>query len=44
MARDDVKTIISDWTHYWYKEFKELNDIVTEAAEDELQNEEWKRN
>lgn len=43
MQRDDVKTIISDWTHYRYKEFKELNDIVTQAAEEELQNNEWKR-
>ena len=43
MKRRDVKTIISDWTHYRYKEFKELNDIATEAAEDELQNSEWKR-
>lgn len=43
MARDDVKTIISDWTHYRYKEFKELNDITTQAAEEELQNNEWKK-
>ena len=43
MKRPDVQTIISDWTHYRYKEFKELNDIATETAEDELQNSEWKR-
>lgn len=43
MKRQDVQTIVSDRTHYRYKEFKELNDIATEYAEEELQNNEWKR-
>lgn len=43
MQRSDVRNIVRDWTHYRYWEFKELNDIAIEAAEDQLQNDEWKR-
>jgi hypothetical protein len=33
-----------DWVHYWYKEFKELDDIATEYAEDQIANAEYKKN
>lgn len=42
MARDDVRQIVNDWTSYWYKEFRELDQIAIEAAEDQLQNDEYK--
>jgi hypothetical protein len=38
MKRTDVRQIVNDWTHYWYKEFQELDDIATEAAQDQLTN------
>ena len=42
--RADVKQMANDWVHYWYKEFKELDDIATEYAEDQLENAEYKKN
>lgn len=42
MKRDDVKQIVNDWTSYWYWEFRELDQIAIEAAEDQLSNKEYK--
>lgn len=42
MKRTDVRQIVNDWTHYWYKEFQELDDIATEAAQDQLTNNAYK--
>jgi len=42
MKRDDVKQIVKDWAHYWYWEFRELDKIAIDAAEDQLSNKEWK--
>lgn len=43
MARDDVRTAVNDWIHYRYKEFEELDQIATEAAEDQLSNDNYKK-
>lgn len=42
MARDDVQTVVKDWVHYRYKDFRELDQIATQAAEEALQNNVWK--
>lgn len=42
MQRDDVRQIVYDWTSYWYWEFRELDQIAIEAAEDQLTNKEYK--
>ena len=42
MQRNDVRQIVNDWAHYWYKEFQELDDIATEAAQDQLTNDAYK--
>lgn len=41
-AREDVQTILKDWVHYWYWEFRELDQIAIDAAEDQLSNKERK--
>lgn len=43
MKRSDVQNVVNDWVHYWYKEFRELNDIATEYAEDQIANAEYKK-
>lgn len=35
MQREDVQTVTRDWVHHWFGELKELEDIVTEQAEDD---------
>ena len=40
--REDVQQILKDWTTYRYWEFRELDQIAIEAAEDQLSNKEWK--
>lgn len=40
----DIVNMQKDWVHYWYKEFKELDDIATEYAEDQIANAEYKKN
>lgn len=42
MQREDVQTMLKDWAHYWYGEFRELDEIAIEAAEDQISNNEWK--
>lgn len=42
MEREDVQEIVKDWTTYWYWEFRELDQIAIEAAEDQLSNKEWR--
>ncbi len=42
MEREDVQEIVKDWTTYWYWEFRELDQIAIDAAEDQLSNREWK--
>jgi ATP/maltotriose-dependent transcriptional regulator MalT len=42
MQREDVQTMVKDWVHYRYKDFRELDQIAIEAAEDQLSNREWK--
>lgn len=39
-AREDVQQVLKDWTTYWYREFRELDQIAIEAAEDQLSNKE----
>lgn len=42
MKREDVQTVVKDWVHYRYKDFRELDEIATQAAEEALCNKEWK--
>lgn len=43
MEREDVRTMVNDWTSYWYKELKDIDDIAKEEAEDYIANKRrWK--
>lgn len=42
MKREDVQEVVKDWTTYRYWEFRELDQIAIEAAEDQLSNSERK--
>lgn len=42
MEREDVQQVVKDWTTYWYWEFRELDQIAIDAAEDQLSNREWR--